>query len=242
MRRWFAASRVEEITGILNATSNFVLTRMRDGTASYEEALNEAVLQGIAEADPRLYVEGFDTAIKLVILARGLMDPAANFAAGQIHGIADLSADLVRAQAGGGGRIRLIGRAVRENGRATISVASRSSDPLLRRRRPEGHPLPRRRPRRDDRGRWREQLDGDGVGAVAGSDRGGGGEEVGRRLQSDARQPPEVGGPRGSAVEPTDGSGVVSFGAFFFSLDPASPVLPLVSAGKANAKDWSSSK
>jgi homoserine dehydrogenase len=121
--RWFAASRVDEITGILNATSNFVLTRMRDNTATYEEALNEAVLQGIAEADPRLDVEGFDTAIKLVILARGLMDPAANFAAGQIHGIADLSADLVRAQAGGGGRIRLIGRAVREDGRATISVA-----------------------------------------------------------------------------------------------------------------------
>jgi len=123
LRRWFAAARVDQITGILNGTSNFILTRMRERQASYDDALAEAVAQGIAEADPRLDVEGFDSAIKLVILARGLIDPAATFAEGQLHGITDLPLDLVRAQSGGSGRIRLIGSAVRENGRATITVA-----------------------------------------------------------------------------------------------------------------------
>jgi homoserine dehydrogenase len=134
LRRWFAASRVNAITGILNGTSNHVLTRMRDQQVAYEDALKEAVAQGAAESDPRLDVEGFDTAIKLVILARGLIDPRASFADGQITGITNLSPDLVRAQAGGSGRIRLVGRAVRENGRATISVAPKlvaPDDPLF---------------------------------------------------------------------------------------------------------------
>jgi homoserine dehydrogenase len=138
LRRWFAASRVEEITGILNGTSNYILTRMRASTGNLAQALTEALAeaqaQGMTETDPVLDVEGFDAAIKLVILVRGLIDPRATLAQVDRRGLTELSEELVRAQSHGSGRVRLIARAVREGGRATMSVAPEllpPDDPLF---------------------------------------------------------------------------------------------------------------
>ena len=69
LREGLIANRIDHIYGILNGTANYILTRMaREGT-TFGEALKEAQAQGIAEADPRLDVEGVDAAHKIAILS-----------------------------------------------------------------------------------------------------------------------------------------------------------------------------
>lgn len=62
-----AGARLLRMEGILNGTTNFILTRMKEGTR-YEDALKEAQAKGIAESDPSLDVEGWDTASKLLLI------------------------------------------------------------------------------------------------------------------------------------------------------------------------------
>jgi homoserine dehydrogenase len=69
LREAFASDRVSAITGILNGTSNYVLTRMLDDGLTMAEAVGEAQRLGYAEADPTMDVGGFDAAHKLGILA-----------------------------------------------------------------------------------------------------------------------------------------------------------------------------
>ncbi|EYF03381.1 homoserine dehydrogenase [Chondromyces apiculatus] len=69
LRESFASDRVERIVAILNGTCNYILTRMREGGASFAAALAEAQERGYAEADPTLDVDGHDAAHKLVVLA-----------------------------------------------------------------------------------------------------------------------------------------------------------------------------
>lgn len=63
------ANRIERIYGILNGTTNYILTRMTEAGVDFETALEEAQAAGFAEADPSLDVEGTDAAHKLVVLA-----------------------------------------------------------------------------------------------------------------------------------------------------------------------------
>ncbi len=65
-----AGARIKTIEGIFNGTSNYILDRMEQEGISLQEALEDAVRSGIAEADPSLDIEGYDTAIKLLILAK----------------------------------------------------------------------------------------------------------------------------------------------------------------------------
>ena len=67
------AEDIVGIDGVLNATSNFILTKMQDEGSDYASALREAQSLGYAEADPSLDVDGFDAAAKLVILADHVM-------------------------------------------------------------------------------------------------------------------------------------------------------------------------
>ncbi|MEK7467859.1 MAG: homoserine dehydrogenase [Planctomycetota bacterium] len=64
-----AANRIEKVAGIVNGTTNFILTRMTEEGLTYEAALAEATKRGFAEADPTLDVDGEDAAHKLAILA-----------------------------------------------------------------------------------------------------------------------------------------------------------------------------
>jgi homoserine dehydrogenase len=64
-----AANAINKITGILNGTTNFILTKMQDAGLTFEEALKLAQEAGFAEADPKFDVEGIDAAQKLSILA-----------------------------------------------------------------------------------------------------------------------------------------------------------------------------
>jgi homoserine dehydrogenase len=69
-----AGARILSIEGILNGTTNYILSRMDREGRSYEEALREAQDQGIAEADPSLDVDGLDTRSKLVLIASRLFE------------------------------------------------------------------------------------------------------------------------------------------------------------------------
>ncbi len=68
VREGLAANQIEWIAGIINGTSNFILTEMRDKGRDFEDVLNEAQSLGYAEADPTFDVEGIDAAHKLTIL------------------------------------------------------------------------------------------------------------------------------------------------------------------------------
>jgi len=122
LRSWFGAARIDEISGVLNGTSNLIVTRLREPGSTYESALAEAQRLGIAEPDPTLDVEGFDTAIKLVILARGLIDPEASLRSVARRGIVGLPAELLAAARTGPERLRLVGRARRVGTSALLSV------------------------------------------------------------------------------------------------------------------------
>lgn len=81
LREGIAADRLTQVSGILNGTCNYILTRMESGGLAFDAALREAQQQGFAEADPTDDLEGYDARAKLCILARvglGLdLEPAA---------------------------------------------------------------------------------------------------------------------------------------------------------------------
>ncbi len=68
LREGLVANRFNSIFGILNGTSNYILSRMSDGHVSFQEALSEAKAKGFAEKNPSLDIEGMDSAHKLVLL------------------------------------------------------------------------------------------------------------------------------------------------------------------------------
>jgi homoserine dehydrogenase len=128
-----AGAEIQAIEGVLNGTSNFILTRMRAGQP-YAEALAEAQRLGIAEPDPTLDVEGYDTANKLALIATVCMD--ADLAPEDIGrtGITGVEAAAVRAAAVEGRVYRLVGRADRgPDGRVRAVVAPEAL--------PADHPL-----------------------------------------------------------------------------------------------------
>jgi homoserine dehydrogenase len=67
-----AGAEISRIEGILNGTTNYILTRMKEGV-DYKDALKEAQSKGIAETDPSLDVSGLDTASKILIISNALM-------------------------------------------------------------------------------------------------------------------------------------------------------------------------
>ncbi len=69
LRTSLAGERIERVIGIVNGTTNFILSQMTDGGLDYDAALAAAQERGFAEADPRADVEGFDAAAKVLILA-----------------------------------------------------------------------------------------------------------------------------------------------------------------------------
>jgi homoserine dehydrogenase len=109
-----AGSRIFKIEGILNGTTNYILTRMAEGL-SYEEALGEAQQKGIAERNPAYDVEGMDTAVKLALLAAALFDLKINLKEMEITGITGISREEVAQAVSQGKKIKLLGTLSLEN-------------------------------------------------------------------------------------------------------------------------------
>jgi homoserine dehydrogenase len=91
-----AANQIVSMQGILNGTSNFILTAMSERGQSYAEALAEAQRRGFAEADPTLDVDGTDAAHKLAILAQIAFGVAVPLSAIQRRGVAEVDAADIR--------------------------------------------------------------------------------------------------------------------------------------------------
>lgn len=131
-RRFLAGCSFARIRGILNGTTNFLLSRMEEGR-SYDAALLEAQELGYAEADPRNDVEGFNTLAKVVILANSLMGADLRVADIARTGIADFALQAVREATDQSMRWRLIGEVTCSNAGLTARVGPEkvpATDPL----------------------------------------------------------------------------------------------------------------
>ena len=123
LREGLSANRIEWIAGIINGTSNFILSSMRDSGASFVSALGEAQRLGYAEADPTFDIEGIDAAHKLSIMSAIAFGIPMQFERAYTEGISTLTADDIRYAEELGYRIKLLGISRRveatEEGRAS---------------------------------------------------------------------------------------------------------------------------
>jgi homoserine dehydrogenase len=117
-----AAAHVERIHGIVNGTTNYILTEMARGGLSYEAALAQAQQLGYAEADPTDDVSGRDAAAKMAILARLAFDTPVHLDQVRYEGIEHLTADDIAYAEQLGLGLKLIGTAERVDGGLSVRV------------------------------------------------------------------------------------------------------------------------
>jgi homoserine dehydrogenase len=117
-----AAAHIDRVHGIVNGTTNFILTRMTETGASYEEALAEAQQLGYAEADPTEDVNGKDAAAKMAILARLAFRAPVHLDDVQYEGITHVTAEDIEYAKDLGLSLKLIGTAERRDGGISVRV------------------------------------------------------------------------------------------------------------------------
>lgn len=123
MWQCLAANEIESVTGILNGTTNFILTKMIDENMDFEEALKLAQSLGYAEANPAADVEGLDTCRKICILASLAFGNTVSPDKVHCEGITNITLSDVEAAGMLGYSIKLLGRAVKgENGTYVITA------------------------------------------------------------------------------------------------------------------------
>lgn len=128
----FQGNEILGVKGILNGTTNFILTKMEEDL-NYEEALKLAQELGYAEADPTADVEGYDAMAKIVILSNVLLNGKIKPQEVERKGITDISKEDVLKAKEEGYRYKLIASARKENGEIIASVKPEIlplSDPL----------------------------------------------------------------------------------------------------------------
>jgi homoserine dehydrogenase len=122
LQETLAAAHVDRLHGIVNGTTNFILTRMAETGASYDDALAEAQRLGYAEADPTEDVNGKDAAAKMAILARLAFNTPVHLDDVRYEGIEHLTGDdMAYAQELGLG-LKLIGTAERIDDGVSVRV------------------------------------------------------------------------------------------------------------------------
>jgi homoserine dehydrogenase len=122
MRETLAAAHIERVHGIVNGTTNFILTAMARTGASYEDALREAQELGFAEADPTEDVTGKDAAAKMAILARLAFGAPVKLSDVPYEGIENVTADDIAYARELGLSLKLIGSAERIDGGIAVMV------------------------------------------------------------------------------------------------------------------------
>jgi homoserine dehydrogenase len=106
-----AGNKIESIYGILNGTTNYILSRMAKEGSSYEQTLQEAQEMGIAETDPTQDVEGIDAACKIAIIANSILNQKATLKDVKVVGISQINAEAIALAKKDGYLIKLMGEA-----------------------------------------------------------------------------------------------------------------------------------
>lgn len=104
-----SGDEIISIRGILNGTTNYILSRMLKDESPFDIVLREAQELGIAEADPAYDIDGIDTASKLVILSNAIMGTDATYADVKIQGIRNVTPEAIKLAKDGGYVVKLIG-------------------------------------------------------------------------------------------------------------------------------------
>ena len=115
LREGLTANRIEWIAGIINGTTNFILSEMRDKGLPFDEVLKQAQSLGYAEADPTFDIEGVDAAHKATIMSAIAYGIPVQFEKAYVEGISKLQAQDIRYAEQLGYRIKLLGIAKRVN-------------------------------------------------------------------------------------------------------------------------------
>jgi len=109
LREGLSANRIESVAGIINGTTNFILSEMRDKGLDFATVLKQAQELGYAEADPTFDIEGVDAAHKLTIMSAIAFGIPVQFGSAHIEGISQLQAVDLRYAEQLGYRIKLLG-------------------------------------------------------------------------------------------------------------------------------------
>lgn len=123
LTRCLGANVLTEVSGILNGTTNYILTQMLEDGQSYDAALSDAQRLGYAEADPTADVEGIDAGRKACILADLAFGKNVDPARVHMEGISKITAADAAFAAAGGMKLRLLGRAVQRGAGLFVFVA-----------------------------------------------------------------------------------------------------------------------
>ncbi len=118
----FSSDRITKIMGIVNGTTNYILTKMSQEGAAYEDVLKEAQQLGYAESDPTSDVEGFDAARKMTILATLGFRANVELSDVSVKGISKVSKEDIAYGKRLGYEVKLLGIAERQDEHISISV------------------------------------------------------------------------------------------------------------------------
>ena len=133
MEDGLASDRISALTGIVNGTTNFILTKMKHENMSYEDALAEATRLGFAEADPSADVDGIDAARKMVILASLAFSTEVHLDDVFVRGLKEIQDGDLELAEKFGYTVKLAGSAEKDENGIAIAV-----EPVLF---PNSHPL-----------------------------------------------------------------------------------------------------
>ncbi len=122
LREGLTANRIEWIAGIINGTSNFILSQMREQGETFDAALKDAQARGYAEADPTFDIEGIDAAHKLAIMSAIAFGVPMQFDKVYTEGISKLTREDIRYAEEMGYRIKLLGITRRTNAGIELRV------------------------------------------------------------------------------------------------------------------------
>ena len=109
LREGLAANNIQSIAGIINGTSNFILTEMREKGSAFADVLKQAQELGYAEADPTFDIEGHDAGHKITIMSALAFGTPVNFGACYLEGISKLDSRDIKYAEELGYRVKLLG-------------------------------------------------------------------------------------------------------------------------------------
>ncbi|HEX7055628.1 MAG TPA: homoserine dehydrogenase [Bacilli bacterium] len=118
----FSSDRITKIMGIVNGTTNYILSKMSSDGASYHDVLAEAQRLGYAESDPTSDVEGYDAAYKMTILSRLGFHAGVSFDDVSVKGISGVGKEDIAYAKSLGYEVKLLGIAESKDGRLSVDV------------------------------------------------------------------------------------------------------------------------